>query len=96
MSDFLTGSICLSDVPKELFKKAGNGKIYLSIGVSERKEVSVYGDTHNIIALKPKEQRTDGELPLYIGNLKKFAPVKPPTVEEINSAPPANEGDLPF
>lgn len=96
MSDFLTGSICLSDIPKELFKKANNGKIYLSVGVSERKEPSPYGDTHNIIALKPKEQRVEGEPPLYIGNLKRFTPTKAPTVEELNSAPPAPVDDLPF
>lgn len=50
MSDFMYGSICVSDVPKELFKKADNGKVYLNIMIGRRREVSEYGDTHNVIA----------------------------------------------
>lgn len=97
MSDFLIGSICISDVPKELFKKADNGKVYLNIAVAERQAVSDYGDTHNIIASKPKDQRVEGEKPAYIGNLKRWAqPVTTPSAEDINSAPTADIDDLPF
>lgn len=97
MSDFLIGSICLTDIPKELFKKAGNQKIYLNIAVAERKEESPYGDTHNIIASKPKDQRSGNEKPIYCGNLKRWNETpKQPSSEEIQNAPPAYDDDLPF
>lgn len=97
MSDFLIGSICLIDVPKELFKKAANGKTYLNIAVAERKEESIYGDTHNIIASKPKDQRSENEKPIYCGNLKRWNETpKQPSAEEIHNAPPADDDDLPF
>ncbi|MDR1089918.1 MAG: hypothetical protein LBL79_02490 [Prevotella sp.] len=97
MSDFLMGSICVSDIPKELFKKADNGKIYLNIAVAERQSVSQYGDTHNVIASKSKEQRAEGEKPLYIGNLKRWNETpRNPAPEEINNLPAADTDDLPF
>lgn len=95
MSEFLTGSICISEIPKELFKKADNGKIYLNIAVAERQTESTYGDTHNIIASKPKDQRAEGEKPIYCGHLKRWnEQPKAPSPEDIQNAPPAD--DLPF
>lgn len=92
MSDFFYGSICLSDIPKELFKKADNGKVYLNIAVAERREVSQYGQTHNVIASRPKGE--DGDT-IYIGNLKKHEQ-KVLTPESIQDAPVASDEDLPF
>lgn len=37
------GSICLTDIPKELIKTASNGKKYLNIDIYERKEVGKFG-----------------------------------------------------
>lgn len=97
MSDFLIGSICISEIPKELFKKADNGKVYLNIAVSERQSISDYGDTHNVIVSKPKDQRAEGEKPIYCGNLKRWnEQPKAPSAEEIQNAPPAADDDLPF
>lgn len=98
MSDLLLGSICLSDIPKELITTGKNGKKYLSIAVSERREEGQYGDTHNIIVSKPKDQRADGEKPIYIGNLKRWvnpqlgAVSKPSTTKKVEVEPE----DLPF
>lgn len=90
------GSICLSDVPKELFKKAENGKVYLGISVNERKEVGQYGDTHFISCAPKKEERKDG-VNYIIGNLKTYNPQPSvPTYEQISAAPSADEYDLPF
>lgn len=71
MSKFLYGSVCLSDIPKELITTSqSNGKQYLNIAVSERKEKGQYGETHTISVSQPKEQRNGNEKPIYIGNLR--------------------------
>lgn len=55
----LTGSICLSDIPKELFKKVeckdGSTKIYLNVAILERKRPSTYGHTH-VMSCSPKQE----------------------------------------
>ncbi len=92
----LAGSICLTDVPKELFKKAENGKIYLNIAVFERKEVSKFGQTHFISCAPRKEDRKD-DVNYIIGDLKLLGQTPPaPTPEQIEQAPTAPYDDLPF
>ena len=48
----LTGSICLSDIPREQMKKVvckdGKERIYLNVAVIEHKEPSQFGHTHFI------------------------------------------------
>lgn len=48
----LTGSICLSDIPREQMKKIkckdGVERIYVNVAVIERKEKSQFGHTHFI------------------------------------------------
>lgn len=69
MEQNLFGSICLTDIPKELITTATNGKKYLTIVVNERREPSRYGHTHYIKAYCKKEnQRPD--VNYYIGELK--------------------------
>jgi len=71
MSQFLYGSICLTDIPKELITKSEkNGKQYLNIAVSELKEKGKFGDTHLVTVSVPKEQRRADERTPIIGNLK--------------------------
>lgn len=88
------GSICLSDIPKELFRKAENGKVYLNIAVVERKETSQFGHTHFISCSPKKDERKEG-VNYFCGDLKPFIPVQP-TQEQINNSPSAPEDDLPF
>lgn len=90
----LYGSLCVSDIPKELFKKAENGKIYLNIAVIERKEVSQFGHTHFISCAPKQEERKEG-VNYFCGDMKTFAP-KAPTPEQEEQAPPAPIDDLPF
>lgn len=71
-SDFYSGSICLTDIPKELITNHANGKQYLNIAISSRKEKGKFGETHNVIASVPKDQRKEGDKPIYIGNLKEW------------------------
>ena len=59
MAHFMYGSIEISKVPKELFKKVikadGTEGIFLNIGVSERKEVGKFGETHGVQIVRTKK-----------------------------------------
>lgn len=69
MAQNFYGSICLSDIPKELIVESKNGKKYINIDIFERREVGMYGDTHNIKIACPKDKREEGKN-YYIGNLR--------------------------
>ncbi len=100
-SNMIYGSICLSDVPKELFKKVkckdGKERIFLNIKVCARKEAGNFGDTH-FVSCEPanKDERKEGTN-YIIGNMKEYVPKNAaPSQEEIDAAQPANDDDLPF
>ena len=102
--DILLGSLCLSDIPKELIKdvtlKDGTRKKYLSISVIERKEPSKFGHTHFVSCSPKREQQREGVNYIF-GDLRRYQPspvVSPPTAEEIADAPVIsdNDNDLPF
>lgn len=100
----LFGSICLSDIPKELITTAKNGKKYLNIEVKQMRQPSQYGHTHTVKASVKRDERKDG-VNYYIGNLKvsKFgndgdaqdtAPAEVSQVADIGA--PNDPNDLPF
>ena len=96
----LTGSICLSDIPREQMKKVtckdGKERIYLNVAVIERKEKSQFGHTHFVTCSPKKEEQKEG-IKYIIGDLKEFIPVQvSPTPEQIETAPAVQENDLPF
>lgn len=106
----LFGSICLSDIPKELIRTGKNGKKYLTITVSERRNLSAYGDTHYIKAYAKKGTIAEGTN-LFIGDLKPstydnqqtatMTPPPPTPQQQMAQPMPSNaystEGDeLPF
>ena len=101
MAEFIYGSICLSDVPKELFKKVkcqdGKERVYLNIAIKKRKEVGKYGHTHFITCEpKDKDERKDG-VNYICGDLTEYvAKGNTPSAEDVNSAPAAGANDLPF
>ena len=69
MSDSFYGSICLSDIPKELITTAKNGKKYLRVVINRRRAVGQYGHTHYIKAYAKKDT-VNPDKNLYIGELK--------------------------
>jgi hypothetical protein len=91
-------SICLSDIPKDRIKQADNGKKYTNIMVANRKEVSQYGETHNVFMSQDKEEREAKVDKIYIGGGKELVQSSTPvTTESIDQMPPAdNLDDLPF
>lgn len=107
---FLTGSICLSDIPREVMKKVmckdGKERIYVNISVFARKTPATFtnGDitrtyTHSISCAPKKEERREG-VNYYICDLESrtFGPAAPAVTPEAVSLAPAvgPETDLPF
>lgn len=97
------GSLCLSDIPKELITVGKNGKKYLNIEIGERRQPSQYGATHYVKCSVKSEQKREG-VNYYIGELKpskydsggqqqgKAVAAQQP--KSFNS--PDENGDLPF
>ena len=57
-------SICLTDLPKEFIKTyEKNGKKYISLTVSKRKEADKYGNSHTVTVntFKPEKQAAKSE-----------------------------------
>ena len=99
------GSICLSDIPRELISTGQNGKKYLNIEIGERRQPSQFGATHYVKASVKQEQKRDG-VNYYIGDLKpsrfdnggqpqQGAAATPPAQTQAFNTPDEN-GDLPF
>ena len=59
--------ICLSDIPKELIKTAGNGKKYLKAIIRPRKDTDPDGYDHYIAAYVRRDHRNQDDRPYFIG-----------------------------
>lgn len=94
MADNYFGSICLSDIPKELITVGKNGKKYLSIVVNTRREIGQYGHTHYIKAYA-KKGTVASEVNLYIGELKP-SQQQPAQAAGQTVQPTVDNDDLPF
>ncbi len=95
------GSICVSQIPKELFKKVmckdGQERVFLNLKVVRRKETSQFGHTH-FVSVEPvdKNERVEGTN-YIVGDLKEYVPQSAaPSQEDIAAAPAAGANDLPF
>lgn len=96
------GSLCLSDIPKELITTGKNGKKYLNIEIGERRQPSQFGATHYVKVSVKAEQKRDG-VNYYIGDLKPSKydgqtarqSAAPETQNKAFNVPD-EDGDLPF
>jgi hypothetical protein len=70
MATFYTGSICLSDIPKDKITEAKNGKKYLNLTLWVNDTADQYGNIGSIQVSQTKEQREAQEKKQYIGNFK--------------------------
>lgn len=96
MADNYFGSICLSDIPKELITTAKNGKKYLSVVVNRRREIGQYGHTH-YIKVYTKKGTIATDTNLYIGELKPSEQDKGgQAVKGFPKPDNRNNEDLPF
>ena len=91
-------SICLSDLPKDKIKQAANGKKYINLILSERKEVGNYGETHTLAVSKTKEEREKGEPTVYVGSGQEWKRNDGISLEKIDEMPTVSstDNDLPF
>lgn len=101
MSNMIYGSINLSVVPKELFKKVkckdGQERVFLNIKVCRKSTPDQFGNTH-FISCEPKEKNDRKEgVNYFCGDMKEYVQQSnTPSQEEIDAAQPANNDDLPF
>ena len=91
-------NICLSDIDKSKIFTAKNGKKYLSVVVTERKEVDQFGNDLVVYVSQSKDERDSRAQKNYIGNGKTFgerattaqqqeAPQPQPQEEETEDLP---------
>lgn len=67
----LTGSICLSDLPKEKIVTANNGKKYLSVVLwIDSESADKYGNQGAMQVSQTKEERAAKQKSVYVGNFK--------------------------
>lgn len=96
-------NICLSEIPKELIRKA-KGKSYINLVVNPLREVDNYGNDLTVYIQQSKEERERKEKVTYVGKGKTYSFENQRThnsavpVEAPISAPPLTEpiDDLPF
>ena len=72
MSEIL--DICLSDIPREEIREGKNGKKYIKLLVSERREPDNWGNNLCVKISVPKERKD--ERPIYVGGGKTLEPKK--------------------
>lgn len=107
MAQLLSGSICLTDIPKDkIWKSEKTGKQYLNINVWINDDADKFGNNGSIQVGQTKEEREAGEAKKYVGNLK-FVQAKQQTetanvpVKKAAPAAPVEDAeiideDLPF
>lgn len=110
-NSLLSGSICLSDIPKSQMRKVmckdGKERIYLNVAVITKKQPQTFTSengvahtyTHFITCAPKKEERIDG-VNYILSDLetRTFTP-QSPTPEDVANAPsiaPGENPDLPF
>ena len=52
--------VCLTDIPKEHMTKAKNGKFYVNLKVSKKKQADQFGKTHSVEVDTWKPEPKDG------------------------------------
>ena len=65
-------NLCLSDIDKTKIFTAKNGKKYLSVVVTERKEVDQYGNDLAVYVSQSKDERDSRAQKNYIGSGKTY------------------------
>jgi hypothetical protein len=77
-------------------KQAANGRKYINLCVSGRKEVSLYGDTHTVFASQTREERQANAPVIFVGTGKEFV-AQAVTAEAVEAMPvTGSNDDLPF
>lgn len=93
-------SLDLSAIPKDKIKVSDkNGRMYLNITVTGRKEPDQFGNDITVYVSQPKEEREAKADKQYIGAGKYFSFIEdnsPAAVEQMQEASQQHIDDLPF
>ena len=93
-------SICVTDIPKDAFKLAKNGKKYLNFVINKRKEVDKFGNDLTIQLSQSKEEKESKMAKVYIGQGKTFVfkddPKPAPKMTENEAGIVQDENDFPW
>lgn len=97
----MTGSICVSDIPKEKIWTAKSGKKYVSIKMWINDEPDQYGNNASVQVGQTKEEIDQKLKAIYIGNLKNYQSEqkespKANVKSSVQNNAPEIEDDLPF
>lgn len=98
MAEMINVSLCVSDIPRDKIFVAESGKKYISICVSELREVDQYENTHSVFIRQTKEERERKDKRTYVGRGKAVVFRSPePTPDQVGELPVAEDvSDLPF
>jgi hypothetical protein len=89
-------SVCLTDIPKFKIKEASNGKKYINLCLSERREKGRFGETHTLYVSQTKEEREHGDETTFVGHGTEYHS-RHVTAQDIDDAPITGSiDDLPF
>ena len=97
-------SICVTDIPRDAFKLAKNGKKYLNFVINKRKEVDKFGNDLTIQLSQTKEEKESKMAKVYIGQGKTFVFKDEPKPElkvengkiNVEENPISEDDTLPF
>lgn len=91
------GSICLTDIPKELIKTGKNGKKYLNIWINEYQNKPQNSDYTHYIKVRPTKDQYElaKNGPYYLGNIQPVDGEAPKRTEKP-AAQNEEADDLPF
>ena len=106
MAGIITGSINLSNIPKDKIIEGKKGK-YLPISISINDELDQFGNQGPIVVSQSKEERESKSAKTYLGNIKVVwgngVMPDPPAPRDDQQAPQAKasmpmveSSDLPF
>jgi hypothetical protein len=103
MAGIITGSINLSNIPKDKIIDGKKGK-YLPISISINDDPDQFGNQGPIVVSQSKEEREAKSAKTYLGNIKVVwsngtMPDPPPRDDQpmqTQAQPPVADNDLPF
>lgn len=94
-ADKIAISICLTDIPRSAIYEAQNGKKYLSLDITAKREKDQYGKDLNVALSQTKVQRETKADTVWLGNGKTL--IFEQKAEAVKAVPIEEEKDgLPF
>ena len=70
MSKLYSGSICVSEIPKDKLTTAKNGKLYINLDIWVNDTPDQYENIGSISVRQSKEEREAKSKKIYLGNFK--------------------------